>query len=95
MIGMPRSVEKEKEINFQSCNYLHLEFKACTYGSPPPPHWFIVHKSLRVAAKWFCGGSRSDITIYRRTVKIALKPFNTAGLKKKKEKISLRARPHT
>lgn len=36
MIGMPRSVEKEKEINFQSCNYLHLEFKACTYGSPPP-----------------------------------------------------------
>lgn len=44
-------------------------------------HWFIVHNSLRVAEKWFCGGSRSDITIYRCTVKIALKSFNADGLK--------------
>lgn len=69
VIRMSRSVEKEKEISFQGCNYLHQEFKAWTYGSLPLPGWFIVHKSLRVAAKWFCGGSRSDI--YSRTVRIA------------------------
>lgn len=32
MVRMPRSVEKEKEISFQSCNYLHQEFKAWIYG---------------------------------------------------------------
>lgn len=37
VIRMSRSVEKEKEISFQGCNYLHQEFKAWTYGSLPPP----------------------------------------------------------
>lgn len=74
---MHRSVEKEKEINFCSCNYLHQEFKAWIYGSFSLPPCLIVSKSLRVAAKWFYGGSRSDITISRPTVKIALKSFNT------------------
>lgn len=60
MIRISHSVEKEKESSFQSCNYLHQEFKAWTYA--PPPRWFIVHKSLRVAAKWFCGGLRIDIS---------------------------------
>lgn len=61
---MHRSVEKEKEINFYICNYLHQEFKAWIYGSFSLPPCLVVRESLRVAAKWFYGGSRSDIQAY-------------------------------
>ena len=74
MIRMPRSLEKAKEINFQSCNYLHQGFKAWTF-----------FPSLVYCAQVFVW-QQNGLAEGRRAmsahtdVKTALTSANTAGL---------------